>query len=272
MAGRTRNPGQSVLERALAILAVFERATGPKSLSDIAAATGLPPSTCSRLLKELETWGAVHRDPHGRYQIGMRLWELGQNAGRQLREIARPLLQDAFSLTQETCHLAIREGAEVLYIDRIYGSKRVPQASRVGGRLPLHATAVGKVILAFEDEWVRDAVLTTVLESRTSHTHVQPDALRAELRQVRERGFATTNEEVRLGSASIAVPLLKSDGRVAGALGIVVGSDHAAQMERHLPVLRGVARQIEARTGGIPLNAGLSRAQIAPPANPQAEA
>ena len=264
MAGRTRNPGQSVLGRALAILAVFEHSTGRKSLSDIAHETCLPPSTCLRLLREMETWGALQRDPHGRYQIGMRLWELGQNAGRQLREIARPLLQDAFSLTQETCHLAIREGAEALYIDRIYGSKRVPQASRVGGRLPLHATAVGKVILAFEDAWIREAILTNSLESRTAYTHINPDALRRELHLVRERGFATTSEEVRLGSASIAVPILRLDGAVIGALGIVVSSDHEPVMERHLPVLRGVARQIEARTLGVPMTARTTRRPSSP--------
>lgn len=253
MAGRTRNPGQSVLARALAILEVFEGGGGAKSLTDISVQTQLAPSTCSRLLRELEEWGALRRDPQGRYQIGMRLWELGQNAGRQLREIARPLLQDVFSLTQETSHLAIREGAEVLYVDRIYGSKRVPQASRVGGRLPIHATAVGKVILAFEPEWVREAILTNTLESRTEFTHVRPTELRRELVRIHERGFATASQEVRLGSASIAVPLVRSDGSVIGGLGIVVGSEHERSMERHLPVLRGVARQIEARTGGIPL-------------------
>ena len=104
-------------------------------------------------------------------------------------------MQDLFSLTGETAHLAVRAGHEVLYIDRVYGSKRVPRAGRVGGRLPMHATAVGKVILAFEEEWVRDAYLNRQLERHTAHTHVDPKKLAAELAQIREQGYATTLEE-----------------------------------------------------------------------------
>lgn len=92
MAGRTTQPGQSVTGRVLSILAVFERSLAPRSLSDISAETGLPLSTTHRLVGELEDWGALQRDDNGRYQIGLRLWELGQHAGRQVREIARPLL------------------------------------------------------------------------------------------------------------------------------------------------------------------------------------
>jgi DNA-binding IclR family transcriptional regulator len=108
---------------------------------------------------ELVQWGALDRDAGGRYHVGLRLWEVAQNAGRQLRDTARPFLQDLFSLTQETAHLAVREGHEALYIDRVYSSRRAPRASRVGGRLPLHATAVGKVLLAYEEPWVREAYL-----------------------------------------------------------------------------------------------------------------
>ncbi|MEO8263400.1 MAG: IclR family transcriptional regulator [Pseudolysinimonas sp.] len=251
---RTNEPGRSVTDRVLSILAVFEGSLTPKSLSDIAESAGLAISTTHRLLAELERWGAVQRDPHGRYQIGIRLWELGQNAGRQLREVARPLLQDLYSLTQETSHIAIRDRAEVLYLDRVYGTKRVPQAGRVGGRLPLHATAVGKAILAYETEWVREAILHHRLEGRTAFTHVDPDQLRVELAQIRDLGFATTREEVRLGSCSIAVPVFHRDGTIGGALGIVMSPTPRREMERHLPVLRGIAHQIEARTGGLPLS------------------
>jgi DNA-binding IclR family transcriptional regulator len=254
MSGRTNNPGQSVTARVLSILAVFEGTLVPQSLAEISAKTGLAQSTAHRLLKELEEWGALQRDARGRYQIGLRLWELGQNAGRQLREIARPYLQDLFSLTQETVHIAIRDGADVLYIDRIYGTRRVPQASRVGGRLPMHATAVGKVVLAYEEEWVREAVLQGLLERRTAFTHVDPLQLRRELEQVRERGYATTGEEVRLGSCSIAVPVFQGTGEIGAGLGIVVATANARQMERHLPAMRGIAKRIETATAKIPLS------------------
>ncbi len=254
MAGGVSQPGQTVTGRVLSILAVFEKSLAPRSLTEIAAVTGLALSTTHRLVKELEEWDALQRDANGRYQIGIRLWELGQHAGRQVRDIARPLLQDLYSLTQETVHIAIRENTDVLYIDRVYGTRRVPQASRVGGRLPLHATAVGKVILAFEEEWVRESVLAQPLVKRTAGTHVDPGRLRVELATVRERGYAVTRDEVREGTASIAVPMFQpGDGAIGAGLGLVATTERAATLERHLPALRGIARRIEASVGAFPL-------------------
>lgn len=253
MAGGVSERGQSVTGRVLSILAVFEKSLSPRSLTEISQETGLPLSTTHRLLAELEEWDALQRDANGRYQVGLRLWELGQHAGRQVREIARPLLQDLYSLTQETVHIAVREHSEALYIDRVYGSRRVPQASRVGGRLPLHATAVGKVILAFEEPWVRDALLAQPLESRTPRTHSDPAALRSELATIREHGYAVTLEEVRAGSASIAVPIFQKEGSIGAALGLVTTADNATALERHLPAMRGIARRIEGSVGAFPL-------------------
>ena len=212
MAGRTSQPGQSVTGRVLSILAVFEDSLAPRSLTDLATETGLALSTTHRLLAELEEWGALQRDVNGRYQIGLRLWELGQHAGRQVREIARPLLQDLYSLTQETVHIAIRENTEVLYIDRVYGTRRVPQASRVGGRLPLHATAVGKVLLAYEETWLREAVLAQPLESRTPNTHVDPAGLRLELELIRARGYAPSLFKFSVYSEAQSVVKIASSG------------------------------------------------------------
>ena len=252
MAGGGSEPGRSVLSKALALLAAFE--TGPRSMSltALAEATGLPLTTVHRLVGELEAWGALSRDPQGRYQVGLRLWELAQHAGRALRDTVRPYLQDLFSLTGETAHIAIRDGTDVLYIDRVYGSRRVPRASRVGGRLPMHATAVGKVLLAFETPEVREAYLGRALERRTVHTHIDPELLALELAAIAERGFATTNEEVRAGSCSIAVPVMHT-GRIGASIGLVMHSAQAASMAQHVPVLRGTADRIERATAHIPL-------------------
>ena len=244
---------KSVTGRVLSILAVFESSLAARTLTDISAETGLALSTTHRLVAELEEWGALSRDDNGRYQIGLRLWELGQHAGLQAREVARPLLQDLFTLTRETVHLAIREGDEVIYIDRVYGTRRVPQTSRVGGRLPLHATAVGKVLLAFSEDWVRDAVLAQPLERRTPATVTDPQRLRAELDTIRRSGHSVTIDEVTVGSASIAVPVFQTDGEVGAALGLVVTTDAACTLERHLPPMLGIARQLERRIGRYPL-------------------
>jgi DNA-binding IclR family transcriptional regulator len=242
-----RGDGRTVTSKVLALLDAFEGGSAALTLSDLAAHADLPLPTAHRLAGELLEWGALERDRQGRYVVGLRLWEVAQSAGRQLRETARPHLQDLFSLTQETAHLAIREGHEALYIDRVYSSKRVPRASRVGGRLPLHATAVGKVLLAQEEDWVREAYLQRPLEASTSRTHVNPARLAEELAQVRQQGYATTAEEVRPGSCSIAVPVGTEPG--GAALGLVMLSNQAANMTRHLPALRGIAQRIEASMG-----------------------
>ena len=241
--------GRSVTSKVLAVLAAFESGAPSLSLTEIAQATGMPKPTAHRLVGELTDWGALDRDADGRYRVGLRIWEVAQNAGRQLRDAARPFLQDLFTFTQETSHLAIRDGHEALYIERVYSSKRVPRASRVGGRLPLHATAVGKVLLAYEDGWLQEAYVRRALEAPTRYTHVNPRKLLEELRVIRERGYATTIEEVRPGSCSIAVPVRGQADVAPASIGLVMLTTHATHMERHLPALRGVAARIDAEIG-----------------------
>ena len=238
-----RGDGRTVTSKAFALLSAFETGQSAFTLSELAEHADLPLPTAHRLAGELLQWGAIEKDVHGRYVVGLRLWEVAQNAGRQLRDTARPFLQDLFTLTQETSHLAIRDGRDALYIDRVYSSKRVPRASRVGGRLPLHATAVGKVLLAFEADWFLEGYLAHHLEASTRQTHVHPDRLAAELDEVRRQGYATTFEEVRAGSCSIAVPVGAGPG--GPAIGLVMLSNQSGQMMRHLPTLRGIAQRID---------------------------
>lgn len=240
----SQEAGRTVTSKVLAILAAFESASGALSLSQIAESADLPLPTAHRLVAELVQWGALEREDSGRYSVGMRLWEVAQMAGWQLRDTARPFLQDLFSLTQETAHLAVREGSEALYVDRVYSSKRVPRASRVGGRLPLHATAVGKVLLAYEEPWFQEAYLKQPMVALTSRTHSNARQFQRELSAVRKQGYATTHEEVRAGSCSIAVPVMLDDGRVIAAVGLVMLSTQAKGMNKFLPPLRGVAQRI----------------------------
>ena len=252
MAGGSSQPGRSVTSKILAILAAFEATRRSLSLTEISAAADLPLSTTHRLVGELVDAGMLSRSANGGIQLGLRLWAIAQNTGRQLRDTARPYVQDLFSLTGETSQLAIRDGNMSLYIDRVYGTKRIARASRVGGRLPLHATAVGKVILAFSESWVADAYLELPLQQMTAHTRSNPKQLREELERVREKGYATTNEEVRLGTSSIAVPVFHT-GRLGCSIGLVIPTSHAANMDRFLPVLQGTSRRLEAATVHIPL-------------------
>lgn len=252
MAGGSRQPGRSVTSKVLAILSTFELSRGSLSLTQIAEEADLPLSTAHRLVGELVDEGMLARGPHGKIQLGLKLWSIAQNTGRQLRDTARPFVQDMYSLTGHTSQLAIRDGTSSLYIDRVYGPRRVPRASRVGGRLPLHATAVGKVILAFSEPWVAEAYLTREMEAFTPRTKTNPKLLAKELATIRENGYATTLDEVRVGACSIAVPVYHT-GRLGCAIGLVVSSDAVNELPRHLPVLYGTSQRIEEATAHIPL-------------------
>lgn len=223
MAGNTRDPGQSVSARLLAVLSVFEDAGSSMTLTDIASEAGLAPATAHRLVAELVEWGALVRGESGRYVVGRRLWKLGMRAPVQsdLREVASPFLHDIYGATLATVHLAVRDGDQVLYLDRLAGHASVPAVSRIGSRLPLHATGVGKVLLAYAPPEVRDRV-TGSLTRLTPYTVTQVGKLNTELRRVHRDGYAQTIEEMTLGACSVAVPVRSGDDEVIAALGIVV--------------------------------------------------
>ena len=145
-----RQRGRSVTSKVVAILDAFSADTPRLSLQGLAERTGLPQSTTYRLACELVEWGGLERGSGG-YQIGLRLWEIGELArrGEQLRDIAVPFMQDLYDATRENVHLAVLDGHEALYIEKITGRRATRVVTRRGGRLPLHATGVGKVLLAY---------------------------------------------------------------------------------------------------------------------------
>jgi DNA-binding IclR family transcriptional regulator len=257
MAGGAAEAGRSVTSRALAVLDAFDSSTPRLSLSEIAARAGLPLTTAHRLLGELVAWGALTRRSDGRYEVGRRLWELGLLAPVQLelRQVAAPFLLDVHTATRDTVHLAVREELSALYVERISGRESVPVVSQVGTRLPLHATGVGKVLLAWAPDDVAERALRAPARA-TRHTIVDPGRLRRELAEVRRRGHARTAEEMSLGASSVAVPVTALRGGtpvVVGALGIVVPS-HRRDLGRLVPVLevaaRGIGREV-GRTAGF---------------------
>ncbi|MET8340539.1 IclR family transcriptional regulator [Streptosporangium canum] len=243
MAGGSRDPGRSVTSRVLAILGAFDTGHPRLTLTDIARRSGLALSTVHRLVAELEDWQALSRTPDGRFHVGLRLWELGQLAANRLQEVAHPWLQELFAGTGENVHLAIRDGLEVLYVDKVYGRRAVPILSRTGSRLPMHPTGVGKALLASEADWFITSYLSRTLERPTPHTITEPGRLARELRQVHARGYATTHEEMTLGSCSAAAPVVV-DGRAVAALGIVVSSHRVRELRRLVDPLMAVAAQI----------------------------
>ena len=222
MAGNTSTPGATVTSRALALLGAFDEQHRRLTLTELAQRAGLPVPTTHRLVGELVAWGALARTASGEYVVGRRLWDLGLLAPVQtgLRQLASPFLHDIYAATLATVHLAVRDGLEVLYLDRLAGHASVPVVSTVGSRLPLHSTGVGKVLLAHAPPDVQAAALAR-LARVTPYTITQPGTLRRQLARVVRDGYATTVEEMSLGACSVAVPIRRGEDVVA-ALGIVV--------------------------------------------------
>ncbi|MDG6107238.1 IclR family transcriptional regulator [Dactylosporangium aurantiacum] len=216
-------PGASVVGRAFAVLGAFDEQHRSLTLSELSRRAALPLATTHRLVAELVGLGALDRHGAGRYTIGRRVWGIGLLAPVQtgLRELASPFLHDIFAATRATVHLAVRDGTEVLYLDRLSGSASVPIVSRVGTRLPLHCTGVGKVLLAHAPRDVVAEVLGS-LRRVTPYTIVSADVLAAQLDRARRDGYATTADEMSIGASSVAVPVLRHGTEVVAALGIVV--------------------------------------------------
>jgi DNA-binding IclR family transcriptional regulator len=250
VAGGSRDPGRSVTSRVLAILGAFDAAHPHLTLTGISRRSGVALTTVHRLVRELEASQALSRDDEGRFHIGLRIWELGQLAPGRLIEVAHPWLQELFGSTGENVHLAVRDGLEVLYVDKVYGRRAVPILSRTGARLPMHPTGVGKALLAYEPEWFVTSYLARKLERPTPHTVTEPGRLARELASVRAQGYAFTYEEMTLGSCSAAAPIIV-DGRPIAAVGVVLSSRRARELPHLVEPLLSGARRI-ARAYGRP--------------------
>jgi DNA-binding IclR family transcriptional regulator len=248
MAGNISTPGASVVSRALALLYAFDDQHRRLTLTELARRADLPVPTAYRLAGELAVGGALVRRANGEYAVGRRLWDVGLLAPVQtgLRQVASLFLNDIHATTRATVHLAIRDGTTVLYLERLSGRSSVPVVSRIGSRLPMHSTGVGKVLLAHAPEQIQEDVLAH-LTRLTPYTVIQPDRLRAQLDRIRRDGYATTVEEMTLGACSIAVPVRGRDGEVLAAIGVVVPTlkrDRARLLSALQVAAHGVRRSL----------------------------
>ena len=262
MAGNAAEPGRSVTSRALAVLGAFDEEHRRLGLTELAARAGVPVATAHRLVGELVAWGALSRTGSGKYVVGRRLWDIGLLAPVHtgLGQIASPYLHDLYGATGATVHLAVRDGRRALYVDRLAGHASVPAVSAIGSRLPLHATGVGKVLLAHAPADVQGAVLDD-LPRLTPCTVSQPGRLRRQLEKVREEDFATTVEEMTLGACSAAVPI-RAGGEVVAALGVVVARlarDRARLVGALQVAARGIGRGITGPAADRPASTGRKR-------------
>lgn len=242
-------PPPSVAGKVMAILDAFAHGEAQLTLTEICRRAGLPLATGHRLLGELTRGGFFERSPDGSYRVGTRLWRIGlRAAATELRELALPYMEDLYEVTHDNVQLAVRRGLNALYVEKLRGPRSVPLVSRVGGELPLHATGVGRVLLAFAPEEVTAEVVAAGLQAHTRHTITDPVRLRAHLAEVRRTGVAVVREEMTLGTCSVAAPVRGADGKVVAALSIVTRT--RSDLRTFVPVLVTVARALSRDVSG----------------------
>jgi DNA-binding IclR family transcriptional regulator len=219
-----RPHGRSVTSKVVALFDAFHLGDVELSLNELARRTGLPLSTTYRLAGELVAWGGLERAEGGGYRVGLRLLEIGARAPRTagLNEIVVPFMQDLFVATRQNVHLAVLQDHEALYVERVTGLQSVAVKSRRWGRMPLHATGVGKVLLAYAPEQLVEEVIAAGLRRYTPYTIVAPGHLRRNLAEIRRSGIGIAHEEMTVGRVSVATPLFDAAGRAVAALSIVV--------------------------------------------------
>jgi DNA-binding IclR family transcriptional regulator len=234
-----------MLERGVHVLQAFRPAGGTLSLTELMRRTGMPKATVYRLVVELVDLGLLERASHG-YRPGLALFELGELAVPRegLRDIALPFMQDLYEATHQTVHLGIRDGLDVVYAEKIRGHRSVDVPSRVGGRLPLSSTGVGKALLAFAPTDATEAVLNRPLRCLTPYSISDAPTLRKQLAEIRRVGLAHETSEAAIGVQCIAAPVLVN-GEAMAALSIAMLNDDDAM--HFAPALRAVARAFSRR-------------------------
>ena len=240
----------SVLDRVTAVLEAFGETDEGLGVSELARRANLPKSTVSRIAADLVGQRFLDRDGDMLY-LGVRLFELGQTVEqpRRLRQLAHPVMTDLRDATGQTVHLAVLEGADVVFIAILRGVPTARPLARVGGRLPAHATALGKAILAFSPPDVVERIAQGGLVQRTTHTITEPSALLHELAEIRRSGVAAEREECAIERSCIASPILGLGGTPIAAIS-VAGSVEAIMPDRIAPAVRAAAMTLSKRIGG----------------------
>ncbi|WP_229827932.1 IclR family transcriptional regulator [Pigmentiphaga litoralis] len=229
-AAETRPPITiQVLERTMLLLDALANQPDPVSLKELALTTGLHPSTAHRILNDLVAGRYVDRVDSGMYCLGMRLLELGHLVkGRlNIRDAALAPMRTLHRLTGQTVNLSVRQGDEIVYIDRAYSERSGMQVVRaIGGRAPLHLTSTGKLFLSADDSRSIQAYASrTGLVAHTDNSVKDLGMLEEELGQVRDHGYARDNEELELGVRCIAAGIHDDSGKLIAGLSISAPAD-----------------------------------------------
>jgi DNA-binding IclR family transcriptional regulator len=218
-----------VIERITVLLDALARYPDPVSLKELSAVTGLHPSTAHRILNDLVRKRFVDKAEAGSYRLGMRLLELGNVVKSRLnvREAALDFMRALHRRTHQTINLSVRQGDEIVYIDRAFSERSGMQVVRaIGGRAPLHLTSVGKLFLSVDDaKTVRAYATRTGLAGHNKNSITELAKLERELSLVRARGYARDNEELELGVRCMAAGICDDTRKLVAGLSISAPAD-----------------------------------------------
>ncbi|HUZ26705.1 MAG TPA: IclR family transcriptional regulator [Streptosporangiaceae bacterium] len=250
---RTSEPGRSVSSRLLEVLFAFAPGHSRLTLAELTRHTGMPQATVRRLALELVQAGALDMASDGALTVGTRLWQLGTLAPltEPLRTVAQPFMEDLYTALHQHVQLAVLEGREAVIVERLSKPGAIGLVSQVGGRLPLHSSAVGKVLLAHADSALFDALTEPGLSRYTPHTITDPARLRRELGDCRRTGTAIVREELSPRAESVATRIMDAEGWVVAALSVVVRSSSVA-LRAVMPSVVASGLGISRRLGWTP--------------------
>jgi DNA-binding IclR family transcriptional regulator len=242
-----------VIERLTALLDALSQYQDPVSLKELAIVTGLHPSTAHRILNDLVKTRFVDKAEAGSYRLGMRLLELGNIVKSRLnvREAALEFMRTLHRQTQQTVNLSVRQGDEIVYIDRAFSERSGMQVVRaIGGRAPLHLTSTGKLFLSLDEpKSIRAYTTRTGLAGHNKNSITDLAKLEKELAEVRINGYARDNEELELGVRCMAAGIRDDSGKLIAGLSISAPADRL--QEEWLSDLIATAEQISATLGYV---------------------
>lgn len=250
---QTSPPSIQVIDRLSLLLDAIADSDRPATLKVIAAETGLHPSTAFRILASAGQHGLVERDAAGAYRLGSRLLQLAGRvqSGLDLRDQARPLMRELCEQIGETVNLAIRDGDQVVYVERVLSPRIMRVEQVIGSRAPLHVTAVGKLMLGADGSGaVQRYARRTGLPEFTSQTITSADELEAEVERDRKVGYAVDNEEAEVGVGCIGVLVRDAGGRPVAGLSVSAPIDR--RRDDWIPIVQAAGLRISEQLGFVP--------------------
>jgi len=251
--GKRPPQGEPVIDRALSLLSAFDAGRRRLSLAELSRRSGIPVSSTLRLARHLVRWGALERDAEGCYCVGLRLLEVASLAprGHGLRQVAMPFMSDLAEVTRQHVQLAVREGTEATLVERLSAHQATPVQYRIGGRLPLHSTAVGLVLLAFAPAGLQEEFLARPMPREPDHVLIPADVMRRTLADVRRERLAIYRRPEPDGViVAVAAPIFGADDSAVAALGVLLPERVAQPRRLGLAVrtaAQGISRELGAR-------------------------